>query len=72
MPALFPRCVTLGLLGFSLGTLLAGDPVVRLCADQWMPYNGDPADAKPGYVIELAKTIFEAKGLKVEYTVMPG
>jgi polar amino acid transport system substrate-binding protein len=49
----------------------AADPVVRLCADQWMPYNGAPADAKPGYVIELARTIFEPKGIKVDYTVMP-
>jgi polar amino acid transport system substrate-binding protein len=54
-----------------IGTAFAEQPVLRLCADQWMPYNGDPADPKPGYVIELAKAIFEPKGIKVEYTVMP-
>ncbi|MFT3828945.1 MAG: transporter substrate-binding domain-containing protein [Opitutaceae bacterium] len=52
-------------------TLAAADPVVKLCADQWMPYNGDPAGAKPGYVIELARAVFEPQGLKVDYTVMP-
>ncbi len=49
----------------------AEDSTVRLCADQWMPYNGDPADPKPGYVVELARTVFEPKGIKVEYDVMP-
>ncbi len=49
----------------------ADEPVLRLCADQWMPYNGDPAEAKPGYVIELARTVFEKEGIKVEYDVLP-
>lgn len=49
----------------------AADSVVRLCADQWMPYNGDAADPKPGYVIELARAVFEPQGIKVDYTVMP-
>lgn len=53
------------------GLAWGADPVLRLCADQWMPYNGDAADAKPGYVIELARKIFEPLGVKVEYTVMP-
>ena len=63
--------LALALLTCSIGSALAEDHVVRLCADQWMPYNGDPADPKPGYVIELAKAIFEPKGIKVEYSVMP-
>lgn len=54
-----------------LGPASADEPVVRLCADQWMPYNGEPAAAKPGYVIELARTVFEPQGVKVEYNVMP-
>jgi polar amino acid transport system substrate-binding protein len=63
--------MVLALLAWSVGSVAAADSVVRLCADQWMPYNGDPADPKPGYVIELAKAVFEPKGIKVEYTVMP-
>jgi polar amino acid transport system substrate-binding protein len=66
-----PYALALALLSCSISSALAEDRVVHLCADQWMPYNGDPADAKPGYVIELAKAIFEPKGIKVEYSVMP-
>lgn len=65
------RCLALALLALSLFAASGADTVVRLCADQWMPYNGDPTDPKPGYVIELAKAVFEPKGIKVEYTVMP-
>jgi len=63
--------MAVALLVWSVGAVSGADSVVRLCADQWMPYNGDPADPKPGYVIELAKAVFEPQGLKVEYTVMP-
>jgi polar amino acid transport system substrate-binding protein len=59
-------------LALSLFAMLARaeDSSVRLCADQWMPYNGDPAATKPGYVVELARAIFEPKGIKVDYDVM--
>ena len=36
-----------------------------------MPYNGDPASEHPGIVVELAKTIFEPQGIKVDYQTMP-
>ncbi len=44
---------------------------VHLCADTWMPYNGDPSAETPGYVIEFAREVFESQGLKLEYTNMP-
>lgn len=51
--------------------LLAED-VVRLCADEWMPFNGASiTDERPGYVIELARTIFEPRGITIDYQVMP-
>ena len=71
MSALSARFMVLALLVWSVGAAAGADAVVRLCADQWMPYNGDPADPKPGYVIELAKAVFEPNGVKVEYSVMP-
>ena len=60
-------------LAFSLIALsaMADDAVVRLCADQWMPYNGDPSATKPGYVVELARAIFEPKGMTSYSTLMP-
>lgn len=37
----------------------------------WMPYNGDPESSNPGYVVELARMIFEPQGIKVDYQTMP-
>lgn len=45
--------------------------VLHLRADSWMPFNGDPAAEKPGYVIELLREIFEPQGIKIDYQVMP-
>lgn len=58
---------------FVVGILPASatDNVVRLCADEWMPFNGQSEDERPGYVIELARAVFESKGVAVEYVVMP-
>lgn len=44
---------------------------LRVRADPWFPMNGDPNGEKPGYMIELAKAVFEPKGIKVDYQVMP-
>lgn len=49
----------------------ASADAVRLCADEWMPFNGVAEDSRPGYVIELARAIFEPAGVKVEYQVIP-
>jgi polar amino acid transport system substrate-binding protein len=52
------------------GSLVAAE-TLRLRADMWMPYNGDPESKNPGYVVELAKAIFEPQGIKVDYQTMP-
>jgi len=44
---------------------------LRLRADFWMPYNGDPSAEHPGFAVELAKAIFEPQGIKVDYATMP-
>ncbi|MCD8522403.1 MAG: transporter substrate-binding domain-containing protein [Saccharospirillaceae bacterium] len=45
--------------------------VIRLRADEWYPINGQPDSEKPGYMIEIARTIWEAAGHQVEYRLMP-
>jgi polar amino acid transport system substrate-binding protein len=40
-------------------------------ADNWYPMNGDPTADKPGYMIELAQTIFAKHGITVDYKTMP-
>ena len=45
--------------------------VLRIRADSWMPFNGDPASEKPGYVVEVLREIFGPLGIKVDYQIMP-
>jgi polar amino acid transport system substrate-binding protein len=40
---------------------------IRLRADYWMPMNGEPDGERPGYVVEIARAVFEPAGDKVEY-----
>lgn len=46
------------------------DEILRLRADNWMPYNGDPTAAMPGYAVEVARAIFEPHAIKVDYQTM--
>jgi polar amino acid transport system substrate-binding protein len=50
---------------------LKAQTVISFRADSWYPYNGKPSDAKPGYAVELLKMIYEPKGFKVDYQIMP-
>lgn len=65
---------------FALGCLLLAaaclghakeTAAVRIRADSWMPFNGDPAAAQPGYVVEFLREVFEPQGIKVDYQIMP-
>lgn len=44
---------------------------MKLRADQWMPFNGTPDAEKPGYVVEIARAVFTARGIKMDYGTMP-
>jgi len=44
---------------------------LRIRADSWMPFNGDPAAKQPGYVVEFLREVFEPQGIKVDYQIMP-
>jgi polar amino acid transport system substrate-binding protein len=50
---------------------LWAEPTLRVRADTWMPFNGEPTGERPGYVVELARMIFEPAGIKVDYQLMP-
>ncbi|CAK0741771.1 Transporter substrate-binding domain-containing protein [Gammaproteobacteria bacterium] len=43
---------------------------ISLRADEWCPYNCVPNSDKPGYMIEIAKKIFEAAGHQVDYQTL--
>ncbi|MBK8157359.1 MAG: transporter substrate-binding domain-containing protein [Rhodospirillaceae bacterium] len=46
------------------------DPV-RLRADYWCPYNCDPGEKYPGYMIEIAQRAMARLGIVVDYQLMP-
>jgi len=53
-----------------LAAAAAHAQTISLEADYWMPFNGD-GKAETGYMIDIAKAVFEAKGITVAYTVTP-
>lgn len=44
---------------------------ITLVADPWCPHNCEPGTDKPGYAIDIAKTVFEKAGHTVDYKVLP-
>lgn len=48
-----------------------GADSIKLRADAWMPYNGDPKDAKPGFSLEIARAALEPHGVSIDYQIMP-
>lgn len=44
---------------------------ITIRADAWCPYTCEPKSDKPGYLIEIAKRVFEAAGHKVDYRLLP-
>ena len=40
---------------------------LTLRGDDWPPYNTDPKSEKPGFLIEIAKAVFEPKGYTIDY-----
>lgn len=49
---------------------MAGESI-RLRADSWMPYNGDPKEGKPGYSLEITRAALAPHGIVIDYQVMP-
>lgn len=43
---------------------------LRLRADAWMPYNGDPQGKYPGYAIEIARAILAKHAIDLDYQTM--
>ena len=43
---------------------------ITIRADLWCPYNCDPDSDMPGYIIEIARQIFEKAGNSVDYQIL--
>lgn len=57
------------LLFFSFMTSLQSAEI-HLSSDLWCPYACEAKSDKPGFMVEIAREIFEPKGIKVKYEVM--
>ncbi|MFV3073895.1 substrate-binding periplasmic protein [Niveispirillum fermenti] len=74
---LIPQCFALafvigadGVRAHELNATELARPVV-IASDPWCPYACDPdADGREGYMVDIAREIFEASGLRVEYRVV--
>ena len=60
----------LAVVAFLLCSLWGLADTISLRADPWYPYNGEPGADKPGYMIEIARRIFEKRGVEVDYQLM--
>lgn len=52
----------------ALSPLTLAADTITLKADYWMPFNGD-GKSETGYMLDIAKQVFEAKGHKVVFVV---
>ncbi len=43
---------------------------ISIRADEWCPYNCVPGTEKPGYMIEIARAVFEPAGHRVDYQLL--
>jgi len=43
---------------------------ITLRADTWCPYTCSPESDRPGFMIEIAKAVFEPAGHKIDYSLM--
>lgn len=58
-----------------IAAFLFGSPAkaedIRIVADVWCPYNCAPGAKEEGFMVDIARRIFERKGMRVEYSTMP-
>jgi len=44
---------------------------ITIVADEWPPFNGKANSQFEGYMVDIARIIFEARGIEVKYITMP-
>lgn len=48
---------------------IAYGETIIITGDKWCPFNCDPKSAKLGYMIDVAKIVFERKGHNIDYQI---
>jgi polar amino acid transport system substrate-binding protein len=64
------KVLVVGVLLTAVLATAGAQKIISLEADYWMPFNGD-GKAETGYMIDIAKAVFEPKGYQVTFTVTP-
>ena len=44
---------------------------ITIVADEWPPFNGTPGSKNEGYMVDIARKVFEPKGFTVKYELVP-
>lgn len=65
------QIILLLVLSLFVSILRAENETIVIGADSWCPVNCEPNSDNPGYMIEIAKKIFQEQAVKVEYKLMP-
>jgi polar amino acid transport system substrate-binding protein len=60
-----------GIGAFVLASGYASAQTIVVAADAWCPYNCEPKAKNPGYVVEILRSAYSAKGISVDYRVLP-
>lgn len=55
----------------AVGLTAATAETIKITADVWPPYTMDPSSGSAGYLIDVAKAVFEEQGHTVVYSVKP-
>ncbi len=50
---------------------MAGEKELILAADPWCPYNCEEGNEQPGYLVDLAREIYQQHGYTVKYKNLP-
>ena len=44
---------------------------ITLVADEWPPFNSVPGSSEEGFLVDVARAVFEKKGIDVSYRILP-
>jgi polar amino acid transport system substrate-binding protein len=61
----------MGILMILMATSVAKTETITIVADAWPPFNAEPQSNAEGYMVDIARTIFEEQGILVEYRNTP-
>ncbi len=57
------------IISFSFSAVWA--ETISLVADEWPPFNGVPNSGNEGFIVDVARAVFEKNGVRVAYEILP-